>query len=287
MRNLWIASAAVVLLSGSLMADTVSSTGTMTAFPTGFAATTPIWTGYATPPTANGNQGIFWNDASDDVGNGGAPGNHLMNIGYALTGTGAFSTSILTPVSDTITGATDLSASGVSVNFNFVRNALSYNIALIYANSGVNNVNGAMTSFGYYVGTTLTPIYGNISNTSTPLAAQAFNPGTSGTNYGFYETVCYSAGTSNCETFETGGADSGAYPASTAWNHFALFQLADGNYVIGFTGQNGMFGEGNGDYQDTVIELTQLAAPEPGTVAIMGLGLAALGLLGRRRFAKK
>jgi PEP-CTERM motif len=37
-----------------------------------------------------------------------------------------------------------------------------------------------------------------------------------------------------------------------------------------------------------MISLTSAAGvPEPGTIAIMGLGLAGLGLIGRRRFAKK
>jgi hypothetical protein len=63
--------------------------------------------------------------------------------------------------------------------------------------------------------------------------------------------------------------------------------LNSGNYVVGFTGQNGLFGEGHGDFQDVVIELSASTVPEPGTIAIMGLGLAGLGILGRRRFAKK
>jgi hypothetical protein len=64
-----------------------------------------------------------------------------------------------------------------------------------------------------------------------------------------------------------------------------LFQLASGNYVLGFEDGNGMFTEGIGDFNDIVVGL--VAVPEPGTIAIMGLGLAALGVLGRRRVARK
>ena len=147
------------------------------------------------------------------------------------------------------------------------------------------------SQIGYYVGNVNTPLY-NVGQTSSPTGTQAFNPGVSGTSYGFYDYVCYAASAGVCTSFElytTGNGNSGTFSVNGAdsWNHFALFELASGSYVLGFTGQNGIFGEGEGDFQDTVIELQSTGVPEPGTVAIMGLGLAALGLFGRRRFAKK
>jgi hypothetical protein len=282
MKQFLFASAAVVALSGSMFADTITSTGTLSAFPTSFASSTPTWINGGTPPTTFGAP--FWNDASDDTGVGGS---HLMNIGYALTGTGGFTSSILG--SESATGAQDLTNGGSDVAFNFVRNATAYNIALIYANSGEDTGGDAMlgvvgTTIGYVVGTTVTPLY-NVGITTSPTGLQAFNPVGAGGVYGFYATVCYS--TSVCESYYTNGDAFGLSSGGTAWNHFAVFQLADGNYAIGFTSQNGVFGEYHGDYQDVVIELSQTTTPEPGTVAIMGLGLAALGFLGRRRFAKK
>jgi len=285
MKNLWIATAAIVVASGSMMADTISSPGTFSAFPPGFAAGTPAWISNSISPGPPTGGTPFWNDASDDTGAGGS---HLMNIGYALTGTGGFTSSILAPFGETMTGATNLTSSGSDIGFNFVRNATAYNIVLLYASSGENTGSAASsttqgTTFGYYVGSPETAIY-NVANTNTPVGMQSFNPTTAGNLWGFFATVCYNnAGT--CETYTTATGYAGNSPGGTGWNHFALFQLADGNYVVGFTSQNGVFGEYHGDYQDVVVEL--IAIPEPGTVAIMGLGLAAIGLLGRRRFAKK
>jgi PEP-CTERM motif len=284
MKSLWIACAAIVVASGSMWADTISSTGTLSAFPSSFTGGTPVWINNTTSPGPPTGGTPFWNDASDDTGLGGS---HLMNIGYALTGTGGFASSIL-PSGETMAGATDLTNGGADVGFNFVRNATSYNIVLLFASSGVNTGAAAGpttgTTFGYfYYGSPEIALY-NVANTATATGLQSFNPTTAGNVWGFYSKVCYDA-VGDCETYDTLGGFAGNSTGGTGWNHFALFQLADGNYVVGFTGQNGVFGEYHGDYQDVVVEL--VAIPEPGTVAIMGLGLAALGLLGRRRFVKK
>jgi hypothetical protein len=265
-----------------MMADSITTGGAFSAFPVGFAAGTPVWINNSTSPGPPTGGTPFWNDASDDVGVGGS---HLMNIGYALTGTGGFASSILL-TGETMAGATDLTSGTADVPFRFVRAATAYNIVLLYANGGENTGgnagNGVVgSSFGFYTGSTSSVIY-NVNQTTSPTGLQSFNPTSAGNSWGFFDIVCYAA--NSCETYTTGDGNGGAYPGGAGWNHFALFQLADGNIVIGFTGQNGVFGEYHGDYQDTVIEL--IAIPEPGTVAIMGLGLAALGLLGRRRFVK-
>jgi hypothetical protein len=217
-----------------------------------------------------------------------------MNIGYVLTDSGGLTGTTAVLGSDTVssdyvgTGGADPTA------FNFVRNATAYNVTLLFADSGLdtstNPATGVGSQFGYYLLSspgTLISLY-TPGLTSSPTGTASFNP--SG-NYGFYDTVCYAASGGVCtssETYYTSQAATGNNTGGSAWNHFALFQLASGSYVIGFTGQNGMFGEGLGDFQDTVIELTvQNAVPEPGTIAIMGLGLAALGFIGRRRFARK
>lgn len=285
MKKLLLASAAVVVLSGSMFADTVTMTGgSATAF--AFGGATPTWISYGTDPGAGAP---FWNDASDDTGTGGS---HLMNIGYVLTDTGGLTGTPSVLGTDTVSTMYTGAGGADPTAFNFVRNAVSYNVTLLFADSGMNtgaNPSGAVGSqIGYYVGSTMTALY-NVGPTTSPTGSQTFNPGSAGTAYGFYDTVCYSASAGVCtssETYMTSGVNTGPY-TGTAWNHFALFQLASGSYVIGFTGQNGLFGEHIGDFQDTVIELSLASVPEPGTIAIMGLGLAALGFLGRRRFARK
>lgn len=293
MKRYLLASAAVVALSGSVFADTLTGTGTMTAFPSGFGAATQTWISNAqytsVAPTP------FWNNPSDDTfGTGTVAVQHEANIGYLLTDSGGFATSSVGSVigSDTVASDYVAGTNGVTdPSFSFVRNAVAENIALLFASGGEDGLNGETLTLGYYVGGTNTVLYNSVTNTTTPGALTSFNP--SG-NYGLYAIVCYAA--SSCETYYSGQANTGSYsvgnvnatsPGVTgnAWNHFALFQLASGNYVIGFTGQNGYYGENYGDFQDAVIEIS--AIPEPATIAFMGLGLAALGLLGRGRSAKK
>jgi hypothetical protein len=298
MKRLLFVAAAVVTLAGSMFADTVVCPGciggTSSAFPVNFSSLTAPFTTLNPGPAAP----VFWNNPSDDTGLGPSQGSsHMMNIGYVLTDTGGMTgaTSVLgsdTPVSDFVaTGGADPAA------FAFVRNATAYNVVLLFADSGEdtgsNPYAGAQGSqIGTYAGSTMTPLY-NVGLTFSPTGSQVFNPGPLGTQYGFYETVCYSSSAGVCTSFETYTSGNGNYGTSTggaAWNHFAVFQLASGSYVIGFTGQNGLYGENIGDFQDTVIELqvaSALSAPEPGTIAMMGLGLAALGFVGRRRFARK
>lgn len=268
MKGTWIASI-MLAISSIGYADTVTSaTGTFSPFPSGFASSTPTWISNATPPTTTGTP--FWNDPSDDIGVGGS---HLMNIGYLLTDTGGFTGT--TPVLGTDIVSQELTASGGAdpTAFNFVRNATSYNITLLFADSALDTGSATVgTVFGYYLGSMLTPIY-TVGLTSSPTGTQAFNPTTSGNSYGFYATVCYAAG--SCETYTTGNGNSGNNIGGAAWNHFALFQLASGGYVIGFTGQNGIFGEDLGDFQDVVVELQ--AVPEMGTFGLIGLGLAVIG----------
>ncbi len=277
MKNVWIAAATLFALSGSLPGDTILSyTGTFSSFPhiMGF---TPSWIDAATPPTATGTP--FWNNPSDDSGVGGS---HMMNIGYILTGTGGVAG--LPPVLGTETVASDFTAAGGAdpSAFTFLRDRTDYDITLLFADSSLNTGNTAVgTVFGSYFGNTFTPIY-NVGFATSPTGTRHFDPVTAGTSYGFYATVCYSLGV--CETYTTGNGNWGNSGGGAGWNHFALFQTTNGNYAIGFTGQNGVFGEGLGDFNDVVVELQ--AVPEPGAIALMGCGLAGLGLIGRRRRSK-
>ena len=291
MKNFLVTTAAVVVLSGSVFADTVVCAscvgGTSSPFPSFFASSTLAFTG-TNPGSATP---VYWNNPSDDTGTGGS---HMMNIGYVLTDTGGLTGTPAVLGTDTVTSDYVASGGADPSAFSFVRNATAYNISLLFADSAENSGQSWLTGpaavgsvFGYYVGSTFTPIY-TVGPTTSSTATQPFNPGGSGTTYGFYDTVCYSVSAGVCTNYATYTTEGGTYGndlGGAAWNHFAVFQLASGAYVVGFTGQNGLYGENVGDFQDTVIELS--LAPEPGTIAIMGLGLAALGVLGRRRLARK
>lgn len=213
-------------------------------------------------------------------------------------------------------GATKLTP---SLEFSFTSNATAYAISMLYAapstqNSGVGSSGGPATTFGTYllVGNVFTPtvidsgIAANTSGTPTSLATNDTLYG-AGTVYGFYATVCYAWTGATCTqsvtyttgagNFSTGMAGGNPELGALGWNHFALFDLASGEEVLGFTDSpwapGTAFGtQGLGDFSDAVIGLIGnpplgASAPEPGTIAIMGLGLAGLGLIGRRRFVKK
>lgn len=309
MKKLLVLSAAVVVLSGSMFADTVNNLGSaagFTAIPTTTSFTSGM-TAWSSSFITTNVQSPFWNNPSQDsLVNG-----HLANVGDVLAGL-ATGTNLIggdltgfVGTGDTVHGnyyaatggsgdpntggsaetVNGMSGMTTSLAFNLTRNAAAYNIALLFADSSFDTGSGTGTVFGTYTGSgssiTLNQLFQPANHTSGPIVPEgALNA--SG-NYGFYATVCYSAG--NCETYTTGNGNFGTATGAQAWNHFALFQLASGSYVLGFEDANGMFTEGIGDFNDIVVEL--VAVPEPGTVAIMGLGLAALGLLGRRRLVRK
>jgi hypothetical protein len=272
MKPILVASAAVVALCGSLFADSITgTTGSFSAFPSGFAASTPTWQGALTPPVTEGSP--FWNNPSDDVGTGGS---HMMNVGYVLTDTGGVSNNVLG--TDSVTG--DLTNGGADPSaFSFLSTGNPDILTLLFADSSLDTGNPTQgTVFGYYVGSSFTQLY-SVTDTSAPTGQTTFTPTLSGSSYGFYATVCYGAGM--CETYTTGMGNSGNEPGGAGWNHFALFQLASGNYAIGFTAADAMVGEGIGDFNDVVVELQTI--PEPGTIGIVAVALLALGLAARAR----
>ena len=312
--NKFLVAAAGVLFSGGLFADTITGTstaGATTLTAVGSVSGTANWLSNAQDPYGVGNiiSGLFWNNPSDDAVTitGGvitsivstAPANsigptteaqHMANIGYLLTDTGAFAGSPSVLGSDTVSKDYVNTAGPDPTSFSFVRTLTAENISMLFASSNYNNVTGT-TQIGYFVGSTYVPgaggngtvLWNSVTNQYSPGGnggAMAFNP--SGA-YGFFAVVCPVGQT--CYTLTTNG-NTGNAPG-TGYDHFAAFQTTAGNWVIAFTSQNGFFGEGEGDYQDAVFEITTVSAtPEPGTIAILGLGLAGLGILGRRRFAK-
>jgi hypothetical protein len=207
-----------------------------------------------------------------------------------------------------------------ALEFSFTSQATAFNISLLFADSGndcpttTGCATGQYTSFGTYLGSTpgslsLFAISNGISmnntGTATTLATGDTLFSNPGTIYGFYATVCYAFNGTSCTqsvTYTTGAGNysnnmsaGNAMLAGLAWNHFALFELASGEEVLGFDdnpwgASSSNFTEGIGDFNDVVIGLVGnagVSTPEPGTIAIMGLGLAGLGLLGRRRYTKK
>jgi hypothetical protein len=203
------------------------------------------------------------------------------------------------------------------LEFSFMSAATSYNVAVMFADSGLDsgtgNSGGPGTVFGYYYGSgagiALHPLGAPVNNNPTGTSPQSLATSMvldgSGAVYGFYATVCYLYTGTTCTgsvTYTTGAgnfttniAAGNQYLGALDWNHFAFFQLTNGQQVLGFEDTPFALGstfdtEGEGDFNDVVISLNGLAstsAPEPGTIAIMGLGLAGLGLIGRRRFARK
>jgi hypothetical protein len=274
MKQIWVASAAMFALSGSILADTVTSaTGTFSVFPTGFSSSTSSWVSDTTDPKA---PALFWNNPSDDTGVGGS---HMMNVGNVLTDSGGLLGTPSVLGTDTVTE--DFTAAGGAdpTAFDFLSSATAYNISLLFAESCLDTGNSTQgTVFGYYMGSAYTPLYAP-TNTSSATGTVPFDPTTSGNAYGFYATVCYAAGM--CETYTTGNGNFGNVSGAAAWNHFALFELASGGYVLGFEDSDSLAGEMWGDFNDVVVEIQ--VAPEPNTLAIMGLGLTGLGFFAAKK----
>jgi len=206
-----------------------------------------------------------------------------------------------------------------SLEFSFMSAATAFNVSVLFADSGLDggtgNSGGPATVFGYYYGSgagiQLHQLGGSVNNNTTGTSPQSLATGATldgaGAVYGFYATVCYLYSGSTCTgsvTYTTGAgnytnniAAGNQYLGALDWNHFAFFNLTNGEEVLAFEDTPFALGstfdtEGEGDFNDVVIGLignpaVGSSAPEPGTIAIMGLGLAGLGLIGRRRSLKK
>lgn len=339
MKKLWVLSAGLVALSGSMFADTVwsGSSGSLISVPATSSITPAPAYG---PPISTQNQAPFWNNPSGDT----AALGHLANIGGVLEGVATQSdligsnlvggvggnvsgTYFSFATGDATTGGGDpagvtpntATTQSPSLEFSFMSAATAFNVSVLFADSGLDggtgNAGGPGTVFGYYYGSgagiQLHQLGGTINNNSTGTSPQSLASGItldgSGAVYGLYATVCYVYSGTTCTgsvTYTTGAgnyttniAAGSQYLGALDWNHFAFFQLTNGEEVLGFEDTPFALGatfdtEGEGDFNDVVIGLIGNpavggSAPEPGTIAIMGLGLAGLGLIGRRRFVKK
>jgi len=218
--------------------------------------------------------------------------------------------------SDPVNASTTMTSAGTTVEtttplaFSFFSNATAYNIAVLFADSSQDTgLAPSATVLGYYTGSlngslTLTPLDDAVANDPTgTLITLATNDTLepNGYVYGFYATVCYQVTGTTCiesVTYTTGAGNYSTnmsagndYLGDLGYNHFALFELASGAEVLAFEDYPWAPGaannkEGVGDFNDVMIELmpNNVDVPEPCTIDIIGLGLAALGLayLGRR-----
>jgi hypothetical protein len=259
----------------------------------------------------------------------GTPSTVTPNTGTVINGSYFADTVGGTTNGNGVTTYTSGTSLTPALEFQFQSAQTAFTISLLFADSSQDTgVTGGATSIGTYiimggVFTEASVLDGAVANntTGTATALTVTNAQhnselvvNNGTIYGFYATVCYVWNGTTCTasvTYTTGNgnfitpttidsantlASGSGYLNALGWNHFALFELASGEEVLGFTDTFNTIGstvgdnEGLGDYNDVIIGLVGnqgVSTPEPGTIAIMGLGLAGLGLLGRRRFAKK
>ena len=266
-----------VALSGSMIADTlVSGTGSLLAFPSGFSSSTPAWTGTTEAPYQSGD--AFWNNMSSKVGAGGS---HDMNIGYLLTDSGGFTGTnpVLGP--DSVTSYLGNSDGSDPAAWDFLSTGQIYDLSMLFASSNMDTGNASDgTTFGYYYGSTFIPLY-TPTPTSSPTGSPILTPVPAGANWGFYATVRY-GNSSSCETYTSGNGNFGNVSGAASWNHLALFQLASGNYVVGFEDAASYALEGLGDFSDAVFEIDP--TPEPASFVLTAIGLACLCYFGRRAY---
>jgi hypothetical protein len=296
---------------------------------------TPFWNNYSgdtvvTPAGTNANQ----NNVGDILA-GSTTGTNLVGGTTNLTGTPTVlgTTTQVNGSYYALTSAAGgdpvaVNTTGTSVNpaldFQLQSTQTAYTVSLLFADSQNNTgTPGTATVIGTYImlggvfttASMIDPDVANNDTTGTALPLTVTNTQgnhelvqNAGTVYGFYATVCYAFTGTTCTasvTYTTGngnfvtpgftGTQDAGWLGALGWNHFAMFNLASGEEVIGFEDSPWPLGssntpEGEGDFNDVVIGLvgnSTPSVPEPGTIAIMGLGLASLGIIGRRRFAKK
>jgi hypothetical protein len=283
---------------------------------------TPFWNNYSTDTAAEIGTSVTTAGESSACGGSttSACSSHNMNIGYMLSGTGGFTGDNVFDNKDSV-ATTYMNSNGSDPSsFTFSANPeQNYDVTLLGAFSGNSNSLSWGTQFGiYYVvdGVTMyEQLYGPGTNSysdTTPINIDNIQD-SGATVIGFYATVCnYDASAPQTMTPDGTAMPAGcgvttyysnsllnsgfivnnesSYDDSGAYNHFALFGLTsspDNDFVVAFK-DGPVTQEGMGDFNDIVVEFADpaLAAPEPATLGIVGLGLTLLGIRRRRRSQK-
>ncbi len=300
--KLILAFAAVLTLAGAIARADVLNTGG------GFNTSTGTLNAFNMGTTGSCTGGVcidgtpFWNNTSSDVVNGSI----AANAGNFLNATGGFASPVVgcstCGVNYMAAGGQMYTQSANSPNFasafSFINQDPSMQITLLYSNSSTNN----NASFGIYdassqanalanhtvaqaAGVNLNSLIGTTYNITDPYSMWGIFASTCDQNAA--SGACPVGDTVNYYSNVSLNGVSGNTPAADAGHmHWALFQsgtnanvyyLALEDFAIQSGTRNPV--EGYGDYNDIILEIspgTATAAPEPATILIMSLGLAAL-----------